>query len=82
MPNEEIVPIIASAFGDECVNDQPCIFGLRVETHSIYCENKDWKDAPRKCRRTWYTGGMERDEDCPGFKKNPNRTQITMEKSQ
>jgi len=34
--------------------------------------NDQWKDRPMKCRNTWYTGGEDRDEDCPGFKKNKN----------
>lgn len=46
---------------------QPCRFGFLVAGHSVYCHNDTWLYAPRKCRRTWYTGGEERDEDCPGF---------------
>ena len=55
---------------DECAYDQPCAFGHRVEGHAVYCHNDEWPDAPRKCRRTWYTGGETPDETCPGFKEN------------
>lgn len=54
--------------GSEC--NQPCKHGHLVEGHAVYCHNDAWKDAPRKCRRTWYTGGEVRDEDCPGFARN------------
>lgn len=54
--------------------DQPCRFGNRVEQHAVYCHNNWWVDAPRKCRRTWYTGGETRDEDCPGFE--PRKTSV------
>lgn len=52
--------------------DQPCIFGHRCGGHSVYCCNDEWKDAPRKCRRTWYTGGKIKGEDCLGYKPNPD----------
>jgi hypothetical protein len=58
---------------DECAFDQACKFGNRVGGHAVYCHNDQWKDAPRKCRRTRYTGGVERDEDCEGFQPNPAR---------
>jgi hypothetical protein len=58
----------------ECAFDQACRFGNRVGGHAVYCHNEQWEDAPRKCRRTRYTGGVERDEDCPGFEPNPNRS--------
>jgi hypothetical protein len=64
-----IVEMIADE--DECAFDQPCKFGHRVEGHAVYCHNDDWSDSPRKCRRTWYTGGEVRDEDCPGYQPNP-----------
>lgn len=67
MPN--LVELIADE--DECAWDQPCAFGYRVEDHSVYCHNDRWLYAPRKCHRTWYTGGEVRDEDCRGFKPNP-----------
>ncbi len=51
--------------------NQPCVFGNLVVDHSVYCHNEAWPDAPRKCRRTWYTGGKTRDEDCPGYTPNP-----------
>jgi len=67
MPN--VVEILAEPRA--CGFDQPCAFGHRVEEHAVYCHNEQWVDAPRKCRRTWYTGGKRRDEDCPGFEPNP-----------
>jgi hypothetical protein len=57
-------------FTEESKFDQPCKYGNRVEAHAVYCHNEEWSDAPRKCRRTWYTGGEERDEDCAGFEVN------------
>lgn len=65
------------ADGDECAFDQRCIYGQSVDGHAVYCHNADWPAAPRKCRRTWYYGEKYatengcRDEDCPGFKPNP-----------
>lgn len=61
----ELMPTDDEAF------DQPCKFGHRVEGHAVYCHNDAWPDGPRKCRRTWYTGGEVKDEDCPGFQPNP-----------
>ena len=58
---------IVEAIADESSFDQPCRFGNRVEGHAVYCHNDAWLYSPRKCRRTWYTGGEVRDEDCPGF---------------
>jgi hypothetical protein len=55
----------------DCAFDQPCKFGHRVEGHAVYCHNDAWRDGPRKCRRSWYTGGKTKDEDCPGFQPNP-----------
>lgn len=55
----------------DCAFDQPCRFGHRVEDHAVYCHNDAWPDGPRKCRRTWSTGGEVKDEDCPGFQPNP-----------
>ena len=65
-----IVELIADEDGGF---DQPCRFGNRVESHAVYCHNSGWVDAPRKCRRTWYTGGEVKDEDCPGYEPNPLR---------
>ena len=65
-----IVEMIADE--DDCVFDQPCKYGHRVEQHAVYCHNEEWKEAPRKCRRTWYTGGDIKDEDCEGFCVNEN----------
>lgn len=56
---------------DDCAFDQPCMFGHRVDGHAVYCHNWKWLYSPRKCRRTWYTGGECRDEDCPGYAPNP-----------
>lgn len=51
---------------------QSCAYGFRCGGHAVYCNNNEWKDAPRKCRRNWYTGGDIRDEDCPGYLRNDN----------
>lgn len=56
---------------DDCAWDQPCAFGHRVDGHAVYCHNEKWLYAPTKCRRTWYTGGDVKDEDCRGYKPNP-----------
>lgn len=50
--------------------NQKCKFGNLVEGHAVYCHSTN-KNAPRKCRRTWYTGGVEKDEDCPFYEPNP-----------
>jgi hypothetical protein len=71
MRARNLVELFAETEGDDCAFDQPCAHGHRVENHAVYCHNTQWADAPRKCRRTWYTGGEVRDEDCPGFKMNP-----------
>jgi hypothetical protein len=63
---------IGELIADESACDQPCRFGNRVEGHAVYCHNDAWEDSPRKCRRTWYTGGEVKDEDCPGFQANPD----------
>jgi len=68
---DNLVEMIAEP--DECAFDQPCAHGHRVEGHAVYCHNTEWKNAPRKCRRTWYTGGRVRDEDCDGFKPNQDQ---------
>jgi len=49
--------------------NQPCEFGNLVSGHAVYCHCKD-PEAPRKCKRTWYTGGSVKDEDCKFFKQN------------
>lgn len=51
--------------------DQPCRFGHRCGGHAVYCHNDAWYDSPRKCRRSWSSGGEIKDEDCPGFQPNP-----------
>lgn len=58
------------AVAEEQAFDQPCKFGNRVDGHAVYCHNDEWLEGPRKCRRSWYTGGVVRDEDCPGFAPN------------
>lgn len=63
--------LVEWATDEEQAFDQPCIYGNRVGCYAVYCHNDEWEDGPGKCRRTWYTGGEERDEDCPGFKANP-----------
>ena len=50
--------------------DQSCVYGNRVENHAVYCHS-NYKGAPRKCRRTWYTGSKVRDGDCPFYRLNP-----------
>lgn len=49
--------------------DQPCAHGCRVAQHAVYCHSSD-PMAPRKCRRTWYTAGEIKDEDCPFYQPN------------
>lgn len=66
-----LVEMIAD--NEECAFDQPCRYGHRVDGHAVYCHNERWLYAPRKCRRTWYTGGEVRDEDCRGYEPNPRR---------
>jgi hypothetical protein len=51
--------------------NQPCKFGNLAEGHAVYCTNSKWLYGPTKCRRTWYTGGERRDEDCEGYAPNP-----------
>ena len=63
----------------DCAFDQSCRFGHRVEGHAVYCHNSTWAAAPRKCRRTWYTGGRMRDEDCPGYEPNSERVRAQSE---
>jgi len=59
--------------------NQSCIYGHLIEGHSVYCHYDGKKfNTPRKCRRTWFTGGEPEhwddpfDEDCPGYKRNPD----------
>ena len=54
--------------------NQKCKFGNLVEGHAVYCHSDD-DEAPRKCRRTWYTGGKVKDETCPFFELNNNEKQ-------
>jgi len=64
---------------DACAFDQPCAYGHRVDGHAVYCHNDAWLDGPRKCRRTWYTGGEVRDQDCEGYEANPDYAAQTEE---
>lgn len=66
---KNLVEILAD--DDECAFDQPCKNGNRVDGHAVYCHSEH-PDAPRKCRRTWYTGGEVKDEDCPFYIPNPD----------
>ena len=67
-----IVELAASVEGGEDTGfDQRCRFGHRVDGHAVYCHNDRWYDAPRKCRRSWYTNGRVNDEECAGFEVNP-----------
>lgn len=62
---------LVEMISDEGGHDQPCRWGNRCDGHAVYCTNDGWLYSPRKCRRTWYTGGEVRDEDCPGYAPNP-----------
>ncbi len=70
IPEQRGYPSLVEVFAGEQGFDQPCRFGNHVGGHAVYCHNGWWIDAPRKCRRTWFTGGEVRDEDCPGFEPN------------
>jgi hypothetical protein len=61
---------LVTADSEDCAFDQRCKFGHRVEEHAVYCHNDQWDDSPRKCRRSWYTNGEIKDEDCAGFEPN------------
>jgi hypothetical protein len=60
--------------------NQPCRFGNLCEGHAVYCHNEKWLYSPRKCRRTWYSGGEIRDEDCPGYEPNTRYSANPQEK--
>jgi hypothetical protein len=62
-----IVNIVEILADDASGFNQVCKYGYLVDGHSVYCHNDSWLYAPRKCRRTWYTGGETKDEDCEGF---------------
>ena len=61
-------------FADESEQscNQKCKFGNLVEGHAVYCHSEN-QNAPRKCRRTWYTGGEVKDEDCEFYEPNPTQ---------
>lgn len=56
---------------DEQSFNQTCKFGNLVTGHAVYCHSKNSK-APRKCGKTWSTGGKVKDETCPFFESNSN----------
>ena len=73
----DLVEFLISSMEEDNAFDQPCKYGYRVNGHAVYCHNKKWKDAPRKCRRSWYTGNYDNtnedsDYACKGFEKNEN----------
>ncbi len=63
---------IVELVAEDQAQNQPCAHGNYCDGHAVYCHNEQWADAPRKCRRTWYTNGEVTDESCPGFSPNPN----------
>lgn len=67
------VNLVELVFPEDSAWDQACRFGHRVDGHAVYCHcpESKWPDAPRKCMRTWCTGGQVKDEDCPGFEASP-----------
>ena len=67
-----IVELAASTDNEYAAFDQRCRFGHRVDGHAVYCHNDTWDDSPRKCRRSWYTNGKTKDEECAGFEPNPD----------
>jgi hypothetical protein len=73
---EQSAANLVEMIDDHQAFDQPCAFGNRCDDHAVYCHNDAWRDGPRKCRRTWYSGGEVRDEDCPGFAPNPDFTDV------
>ena len=70
---------LVELFADESEQafNQSCKFGNLVEGHAVYCHCDNGK-APRKCRRTWYTGGKRKDEDCEFFEPNDNLKNTTI----
>ena len=77
-PNESQKVNIVELIGEDgSAFDQTCRYGYRVDGHAVYCHNDGWLYAPRKCQRTWYTGGRVKDEDCRGFQAadTANRTE-------
>ena len=79
--NGDNINIVELVSDEEQAFDQPCAFGNRCGGHAVYCHNEAWPNAPRKCRRSWYTGGEVRDEDCPGFLRNPHHNPLPSEGS-
>lgn len=62
---------IIESLSDDCAYDQPCIYGLRVEQHAVYCHNEAWLYAPKKCHRSIEKTDKRYYTNCPGFKSNP-----------
>ena len=54
---------------DESAFNQKCKHGNLVFGHAVYCHSED-ENSPRKCRRTWYTSGEVKDEDCQFYEPN------------
>jgi hypothetical protein len=46
----------------------PCRYGEQCGWHACYCNHAK---GPRKCRRSWYTGGKEPDAACEHYEANP-----------
>lgn len=65
-----LVPLIADADGEDVAFDQPCAYGERVGGHAVYCNNEDYPEGPRKCRRGQYADHLHK--DCPGYAPNPD----------
>ena len=80
--NKIMIDLIELMAEDEkCAFDQPCKYGYRIENHAVYCHNKNWPGAPRKCHRSWYWKEYKKDQKdsdyhCPGFEANPDYTEI------
>lgn len=53
------------------VFDQPCQYGCRFGTKTVYCQNI-FATAPYLCRRSYFTNGEIQDQDCLAFEPNPN----------
>jgi len=74
--NQELVPLMGGFSDGDCAFDQPCVFGYRVEGHSVYCDSKN--SVYRKCHHSWYYGRSTSiidkcaDENCKYFKPNPD----------
>lgn len=54
---------------EEGIWNQKCKHGHLIPGHSVYCHSAN-PESPRKCHRTWFTGGETKDEDCPYYEEN------------